>query len=294
VDVDELEMQVSRVGVESTKGLRGQAIDGKEVRGARSHGRKVHLVSLTDQESGVVLAQVQVEEKTNEIKAVPELIMGRDLHGVVITVDALLTQREIARQILEQGGDYLMVVKDNQALTREAIADLFADEGWQRYLYKPYWTEKTFSKGHGRYETRVLESTTDANEYLSTEMNWPQVGQALRRTTKRVSLRTGKVSTETSYAITSLRPQRATAKELERLWRGHWTIENQVHYVRDVTMREDANQAHVGSTPQAMAAIRNAIINILRRAGFPKIPDALRHFNAQPHLALQLISNPRL
>lgn len=102
-------------------------------------------------------------------------------------------------------------------------------------------------------------------------------------------LATGEVRRETTYAVTSLGPERAGPGELEELWRGHWTIENRVHYVRDVAMGEDAGQAYRGSTPQASAALRNAIIALLRREGWGRIADALRHYGAHPERALTLI-----
>lgn len=290
IDLVQLEVTLGALAREEVlDAVVGLAIDGKEVRGARAHGRKVHLVGLVDQAEGKVLSQVAIDQKSNEIRAVPVLLEGRNLTGTVITVDALLTQRELARQILDQGGHYLMVVKENQPQTRQAIEELFADTDWQRLKSKPYWRYQSSGKGHGRYESRVLEATTDANEYLRKDLCWPAAGQVMRRTTTRVSLSTGEVSRQSSYAITSLSPKQAGAKELESLWRGHWSIENKVHYVRDVTMGEDASQAHVGNTPQAMAALRNALIGLVRRAGWQRVPDALRHYNAHPLQALQLV-----
>lgn len=111
----------------------------------------------------------------------------------------------------------------------------------------------------------------------------------MRRTCERVMVATGELQREVSYAVTSLAPQQAGAGELEALWRGHWSIENRVHHVRDVTMGEDAGQAYTGSTPQALAALRNCIIGLLRRSGWKSIADALRHYAAHPSRALALI-----
>jgi predicted transposase YbfD/YdcC len=289
VDVAALEARLSgfSAGLPAPGGgLIGQAIDGKQVRGAGAHGRQVHLVSLTRHADGVALAQTAVAAKSNEIGAAPQLLAGRDLAGTVTTVDALLAHPSLARQIVDGGGRYLMVIKDNQPETRAAIAELFAEPPWlPRERGREYWVYRGVEKGHGRLETRTLEASTALNGYLA----WPGVGQALRRHCRRVLLSTGEVQEETSYAVTSLTPAGASAARVEGFWRGHWAIENRLHYPRDVTLGEDATQAHTGSTPHALAALRNAVIALLRAHGWASIADAVRHFNAHPRHALQLL-----
>ena len=266
--------------------LQGQAIDGKELRGVRAHGQPLCLVSLTCHGSGIVLAQTAVDQKSNEITAAPRLLAGRDLQGIVITVDALLCQRNLAQQIVHQRGHYLMVVKENQPELYKAIALLFEQPPWLRQEQAAeYQVCRTANKGHGRRERRTLESSPTLCRYL----DWPGVGQVLRRQCQRLILKTGQLSAETTYGITSLPPAQASAAQLEALWRGHWTIENPLHYVRDVTMGEDASQIHTGHAPQALAALRNGIISLLRRKGWTNIADALRYYGASVHHALQLI-----
>ncbi len=140
-------------------------------------------------------------------------------------------------------------------------------------------------KGHGRLETRTLLASTSLNAYV----RWPAVGQVLHRTCRRVHLATGEVTEDTRYAITSLTPVQASPAALERLWRGHWTIENRVHHVRDVSFGEDATRAFVGNTAHALASLRNALLNLIRAAGWTRIPDALRHYGARVERALTLI-----
>ena len=135
----------------------------------------------------------------------------------------------------------------------------------------------------------MLEASTALSEYLRRWMGWLGVGQVMRRTCTRVIISTGEVEQETTYGITSLSHEQADAAQLEAYWRGHWTIENRLHYPRDVTMGEDAGQAYTGSTPQALAALRNAIIGLLRRDGWRSIADALRHYAAHPLRALALV-----
>jgi len=274
-------------------GLVGQSIDGKELRGARAHGRPICLVSLVRHGSGIVLGQKAVERKSNEIKAVPPLLQGRDLAGTVTTMDALLTQRAIAQQIVNGGGHYLMAVKANQRQLCLAAAELFADPPWlaheQGANYRRFCKVE---KGHGRVEKRTLESSPALREYMQEYLHWPGGEQVMRRTCRRVTVKTGEVSEEVKYGVTSLGWEEADAEELEGLWREHWTIENRVHYVRDVTMGEDANQMRVGNAPQVMAALRNAILNLIRKKGWTNIADGLRHYAAFPQRALSLISSP--
>jgi predicted transposase YbfD/YdcC len=271
----------------ATAPWQGQAVDGKAVRGANTHGANVHLVSLVEHGSGRVCSQVRVRDKSNEITAVPVLLRGLDLRGTVTTMDALLTQQAIAQQILDQQGHYLMIVKENQPALYAAI-DLVFTEPPPPLPAHHLDQVTTITKGHGRLETRTLERTCALNGYLE----WPGVGQVLRRTCQRIQLKTGEVSEAVSYGIASLGWQEARAAQVEGLWRGHWGIENTVHYVRDVTMGEDASQIRVGHAPQALAALRNGLITLLRSTGVTNIADALRQYGASIQETLALIGVP--
>lgn len=264
--------------------LQGQALDGKAVRGACAHAQPTHLVSLVQHTSAVTLAQVAVEQKRNEISAAPALLRGRAGPGTVTTMDALLTQRALAEQIEQQGGYYLMVVKRNQRRLYEDLK-LFFELPAIRVDQEQSDSVQTVTKAHGRLETRTLECSTAGADYLV----WPGIAQIVRRTCERTVLKTGKHSVEVSYGLTNLGPDEARAAELEALWRGHWTIENRKHYVRDVTMGEDQGQAYCGSTPQALASLRNALIDLMRKEGWTNLADALRHYGASVPRVLALI-----
>lgn len=265
----------------------GQALDGKAVRGANRHGARLHLVSRVRHADAAVLGQVAVADKSNEITAAPRLLAGHDLHGVVITTDALLTQRALAEQTLAQGGHYLMVVKANQPTLFASLERLFTGTPLIPWPSDAAETVTTSGKGHGRLEERTLERTAALNECL----DWPGVGQVLRRACRRVIIATGEIQEETSYGVTSLPVAAASAADLEALWRGHWTIENRVHYPRDVSFGEDAGQPWVGSTPQALAALRNGLLGLLRAVGWTNIADALRHYQASAHRAILLLTS---
>jgi predicted transposase YbfD/YdcC len=291
IDVVALEARLAQVRVADPARpgvLTGQALDGKAVRGAGTHGRTVHLVGLASH-NGIIQRQVAVADKANEITAAPALLADRDLQGVVITTDALLTQRRLAQQIRVQGGHYLMVVKGNQPELVRAIIDQFAAPHWLPHEQAvEYARHRTIEKGHGRLETRTLETATTLRGWL----RWPDAEQVCKRTCRRVILTTGEIQEEVSYAVTSLAPDLAGPAMLERLWRGHWAIENKVHHVRDVTLGEDAGQAYRGSTPHALAALRNVLLNLMRAAGWSQIADAIRHYGAAVAHALDLIGLP--
>jgi predicted transposase YbfD/YdcC len=265
--------------------LQGAAIDGKAIRGVGRDGHPCHLVSLVQHDDARVLGQVEVAQKRDERSAVPSLLEGRNLTGKVITLDALHTVRATARQIRAQNGHYLMIVKKNQAALYEYLDMLFtlpahpADrEVWDT-------VGPTSEKGHGRLETRTL---TCGNAHIE-DVDWPDVQQVVRRECERLVLKTGKRSTEVTYGLVSMTPQEAGAVTIERLWRGHWTIENQQHYVRDVTFGEDAGHAAQGNTAHVLAALRNGLLMLFRSAHWRSIPDALAHYGAAVARAWVLI-----
>ena len=265
--------------------LLGQAIDGKSVRGVGRSGHPCLLVSLVEHTSATVVAQEQVAGKRDERSAVPVLLAHRDLHGAVITLDALHTLKQTARLILAQHGDYLMVVKKNQATLYEFLEMLFSlpahpadHEVWDQIGPRS-------EKSHGRLTTRTLIS---GNAHIE-DVDWPGVAQVMRRECERIELKSGKVTHEVSYGLTSLAPSKADAAALEALWRGHWTIENAVHYVRDVSFGEDRGHAAAGSTARALASVRNALLYLFRRAGWHLVPSALAHYGASVRRALTLV-----
>ncbi len=250
------------------------------------HGEElpgVHLVAAYAQGAGLVLAQKGgVASKEAELTVAPELLAQLDLKGRVVTGDALYAQRNLSTQVVEQGGDYFWVVKDNQPSLREAIALLFSQPPWGEEF-----ATVTEQGRHGdRQEVRKLRASAALNEYL----DWPQVQQVCgveRRVTRK-----GITREETAYAITSLSPKKADAQRSLQVWRGHWRIENRLHYVRDVTMKEDASQVRTRAAPQVMAALRNVVVSLLRQAGATNIAATLRQCSYKPGEALDLLGLP--
>jgi predicted transposase YbfD/YdcC len=285
--LDAADPTIGSVAMRNGQVFRGQAVDGKDVRGASAHCEHTFLVSLVRHDHAYVLHQAAVERKTNEITAVPDLLTGRNLTGTVTTMDALLTQQRLAHQILAQGGHYLMIVKQNQPALYEAVALLFAMPPVPPRP-RELLTAQTEGKDHGRLERRTLASSTALTGYLS----WPGATQVMRRTCRRINARSGLVEIETTYGITSLPRELAGPKQLEQFWRGHWTIENRLHYVRDETLGEDRCQVHTGQAPQALAAFRNAILSLLRFHGWSNIAAATRRYADEPQRFLRLLGVP--
>ena len=211
--------------------LHGQAVDGKTVRTASAFGKTVHLVSIVRHESGVALNQMRVNGRLNEAEAAKRLLSELSLQDTVTTMDALYTGRDLAHQILSSGGHYLMVVKANQPTLFHEIELAFSALPPTTSWEKEFWAfERHISQeyGHGRFDYRLLESTTALNDFLG----WPGIQQVLRRTRWHQHLRSGKSSCHVRYAITSLGRDLVSVDQLEQLWRWHWTIENGTHYRR--------------------------------------------------------------
>lgn len=240
------------------------AVDGKSLRGAiRADGRCVRLLSVL-RGDGIVLAQREVNAKSNEITAFRPLLAPLDLTGAVVTFDALLTQTDHARfPVEEKDAHYIAVLKGNHPNLHALVKDL----PWKEVPLM----DRTRSAAHGRDEIRRLKAVTAPG------LPFPHAGQALQIVRRRRTVRTGKVSLERVYALTSLAAHQANAADLAERVRGHWAIENREHYVRDVTFGEDASRVRTGSAPRAMASLRNLAIGALRLAGRDNIAEGLRH-----------------
>jgi predicted transposase YbfD/YdcC len=261
----------------------GIAVDGKTLRGSQKQGAPgVHLLSALTHRLGLTLAQQAVADKTNEIPTTIDLLRQLVLEGRVVTMDALLTQRAIAQQIVEAGGDYVMVVKENQPQLREDIATVFT---LPPIVGETRTVAETVDCGHGRIEQRRLYTS----DVLVGYSDWPGLAQVFHLERQVLSKKTGEVREEVVAGVTSLALERADAARLLALVRGHWHIENKSHWVRDVTFDEDRSQVRCGNIPQVMAALRNTVIGRMRRAGYTNIAAAGRRFAAQPALALALI-----
>jgi len=268
-----VESVLQELGVDTP--LPAIAVDGKTLRGSKKLGAAMaHLLSAVSHGIGLTLYQVGVDSKTNEIPVALELLKGLRIEGRVFTMDALLTQRKIAQTIVDNNGDYFMIAKGNQANLQQDI--MFYFDAMFSYIV-PYST--TLELAHGRIEHRTLYATAELNDYL----DWPAVGQAGLIERVRIAKSTGQLlSHEREFFVTSLSPERASPSQLLQINRGHWTIENKSHHVRDVSFNEDASRLRKGSSAQVMAAFRNATLAMLRRVGVTRIREAFIKNSAQP------------
>lgn len=264
----------------------GISIDGKTLRGSKKQGAQdSHLLSAVSHRLGLVMGQVAVDDHTNEIGVVEDLLVQLVLTGRLVTTDALLTQKAVAQTIVERGGDYVLLIKRNHELSYEALEYWFEGQPPRPLADR---TASLTAKGHGRVTRWTIEVTTLLNEYL----DWPGLAQCFKLTRRNVTLSTGEVSEEIRYGITSCPPQEASPLDLLTIRRNHWCIENRSHWVRDVTFDEDRSQLRVGHTHQLMAVLRNLVISLLRATGHHQIASALRFFAARPRSALSLVFQP--
>jgi len=258
------------------------ALDGKTLRGSRKQGAPgVHVLSALSHHLGLTLAQQAVDDKTNEVTQVETMLRQLVLTGRILTMDALLTQRHVAQTIGDAGGDYVMIVKDNQPRLRADIELVFTlpPVGDRQE------TARTIDIGHGRIEQRNITTS----EALVGYSDWPGLAQVFEIGRHVITQKTGEERVEVVYGVTSLRPERVTPGQLLALVRGHWHIENKSHWVRDVTFDEDRSQVRCGNIPHIMAALRNTAIGLLRGAGYSNIAAACRQMAAQPAQALALL-----
>nr|WP_273474188.1 ISAs1 family transposase [Nocardiopsis sinuspersici] len=263
---------------EDTQPVHGAiAVDGKALKGsARGDQVRRHLLSALTHHLPVTLAQAEVGSKTNETRHFRPLLDGLDLAGKTVTCDALHTVKDHLSWLVEtKKAHYIAVAKTNQPTLHAQLSDL----PWSSVPVAHTCSEK----GHGRRESRSIKVMGIADSLGG--IAFPHARLALRVHRRRQQ--TGKKQTrETVYAVTSLDAHQATPAELAIYLRGHWTIENSSHHIRDTTFAEDACTVHTGSAPRAMAALRNLAIGVLKTMGADNIAKTTRAIRDLPERAL--------
>ncbi len=260
------------------------ALDGKTVRGARTAPASApHLLAFCTHETQETLLQVRVEDKTNEIPVAQAVASRLNWRGRVCTADALHTQTAFVATFHALGGAVVLTVKDNQPTLAADLTLLFADP-------RAATTQaQTLDCQRGRRELRHLTLTSDLTSYLATQSRWPHIAQVGRLRRQVTTTATGQTREETVYLITTLSPAQASPERLLALVRGHWHIENRLHYVRDVTFGEDRSHLRSGAAPQVLAALRNLAITLIHRTGSDDIAATRRAFAYHPRRALRLL-----
>ncbi|MET8414054.1 ISAs1 family transposase [Streptomyces sp. NPDC005195] len=246
------------------------AVDGKSARGSRTDtAPAAHLLSAVTA-AGRTVSQLRIPDKTNEITGFTALLAPFDLTGTVVTADALHTQREHAKWLVEvKNAHYLLVVKGNQPKLHAAVKAL----PWKEVTARRYDRET----GHGRRETRSVRALT----ITGLGLDFPHVTQAAKIHRHRTDVKTGRITRETVYAITDLPARSASPQTIGRITRSQWGIEA-VHHMRDTTFGEDASTIRTGHGPENMATLRNLAINTLRDTGHRSIAAGLRETSYTP------------
>jgi predicted transposase YbfD/YdcC len=249
-----------------TPGCREINFDGKTIRGSacKSRGKKgVHIISAWISAQNLVLGQLATDERSNEITAIPELLDSLEVAGDTITIDAIGCQREIADKIREKGAHYVLAVKENQPETYREIKEYFeaAEETWsKRYLPTDVWQSDT-EKDHGRIEKR--EVLTEENlSWMTCKERWKDLKTIIQYRCTRTE--GDKTTAESRYYISDLS---LDAEKAANLIRGHWSIENRLHWFLDVCFGEDACRTRTGHAPENLNVLRKIALRLLRKTG---------------------------
>lgn len=246
------------------------AIDGKSVRRSyRADGRMVHLVSTWYSAAGVVLGQVKTADKSNEITAIPQLLDALDIQGATITLDAMGCQHSIAQKIVDRGADYVLAVKDNQPTLSQALQEWFAGLDGGRLLDQSMQTHTATDSSHGRVQTRRCVVSADVDWLKDIGQDWVGVKSVVMVHTTRAPA-SGKSKPEElkRYYISTLSVQ---AVAFNNVIRGHWGIENELHWVLDVAFREDDCRIRTGDGAQNFAILRRIALNQLKQERASKV-----------------------
>lgn len=244
---------------------------------------QLYLLALQESEANLVIEQTEVEAGENEISAGKRLLEKADLKDKIISGDAIFAQTELSRKVVERGGDYLWKLRANQGKIYEQAVAHF-EQAEDKYLSRASQLEK----GHGRIDEREILSSFR----IAGQVEFPYVEQVfrVRRTSEQV--KTGEITEQVIYGISSLNVAEYSAADLLEMTRKHWQIENGLHYRRDVTFKEDACRQTSKKGGRVLATLNNLTIGILRKLGWENIAKARRYYNARIDEALNLIRTP--
>jgi predicted transposase YbfD/YdcC len=262
------------------------ALDGKTLRGTLGHEPEdqpcVHLLSVYEVKTGLVLTQRVMADKENEISAAKEMALPLYMKGRVITADAMHTQKTFCQQVNQYDGKYVLYFKENHPTAHEDLAFFFEDPDADQAQWNK---SKDVEKGHGRLTTREVTTSTEMKEWF--EVDWAGVEQVFR--IQRTVVKKGKTSHEVVYGLTNFPSHEADPASIGTFIRAHWAIENRLHWRRDVTLKEDHSQIRERGKPAVLAVLNNTVLSLMDWLGVRNVPSHMRFFDAHPHQALALL-----
>jgi len=244
------------------------AIDGKTLRGTGKSGKAksaLHVLNAFAHDSGMVLGQKPVDGKSNEITAIPAFLESLALDGAIVTIDAMGTQKDIATTIVKQKADYVLALKGNQTTLHDDVRRFFADPAFAAECR----THTTTDAGHGRIEERICRTTDNIDWLRDLHPAWTNLRSIAAITATRTGKKSGETSTETRFYISSLPPD---PELILHATRSHWSVENKLHWVLDVTFREDLCRTRKDYAALNLALVRKIVLNLLRQDSSVKIP----------------------
>jgi len=240
----------------------------------------LHMVSAWSSRQRLVLAQRRVAHNSNEITAIPALLSVLDVHGCIVTLDAIGTQTEIARQITEQGAHYVLALKGNHAGLHEEVATYFDQAQRAALAHRPIGYAASSEIGHGREERRHAWSSSDVS-WLPGAHSWQGLRSIVLIESERCSGTTRQASVERRYYLSSLAGgTAAAATQVLDAVRRHWGIENEVHWVLDLVFREDESRIRRDHGGANLSVVRHVALNVLRREASPRMSVRMKRKRA--------------
>ena len=272
-------------------------IDGKTLRrsfdaapGCPRHEHPLHLVHAWDQANGLMLGQVAVDDKSNEITAVPALLELLDLQGAVVSMDAMHCQKHTAAAVRAADADYLLAVKDNQKTLHEDIK-LFFDDAIEQGDQQPLTHTAEPDNGHGRMDERTVWATEQIDWLRRRHPDWVDLSGIACVEGKRLDFATGKQSVQRRYYLTSLNPWKVGAERLGELIRGHWSIENNLHWCLDVSFADDRSRVRKDHGPENLALVKRLTLGLLKQVDPPARTPAAARRTSIPRRRLAAVVN---